>query len=69
MPNKLLCLVSSMLTFNANLQTDMGKTIVRRHLTTADAQSIWRELSEHIGPLPRKPLRREDSPNMSPTLF
>ena len=31
---------------NANLQTDMGKTIVRRHLTTTDAQSIWRELSE-----------------------
>ena len=26
----------------------MGKTIVRRHLTTTDAQSVWRELSEHI---------------------
>ena len=34
--------------FNANLQTDMGKTIVRRHLTTTDAQSVWRELSEHM---------------------
>ena len=34
--------------FNANLQTDMGKTIVRRHLTNTDAQSVWRELSEHI---------------------
>ena len=34
--------------FNANHQTDMGKTIVRRHLTTTDAQSVWRELSEHI---------------------
>ena len=33
--------------FNANLQTDMGKTIVRRHLTNTDAQSVWRELSEH----------------------
>ena len=32
--------------YNANLQTDMGKTIVRRHLTTTDAQSVWRELSE-----------------------
>ena len=31
---------------NANLHTDMGKTIVRRHLTTTDAQSVWRELSE-----------------------
>ena len=34
--------------FNANLQTDMGKTIVRRHLTNTDAQSVWRELSEQI---------------------
>ena len=33
---------------NANLQTDMGKTIVRRHLDTTDAQSVWRELSEHM---------------------
>ena len=34
--------------FNANLQTDMGKTIVRRHLDTTDAQSVGRELSEHM---------------------
>ena len=34
--------------FNANLQTDMGKTIVSRHLATTDAQSVWRELSEHM---------------------
>ena len=34
--------------FNANLQTDMGKNIVRRHLTTTDAQSVCRELSEHM---------------------
>ena len=33
--------------FNANLQTDMGKTIVRRHLANTDAQSVWKELSEH----------------------
>ena len=26
--------------FNANLQTDMSKTIVRRHLATTDAQSV-----------------------------
>ena len=26
---------------NANLQTDMGQTIVRRHLTTTDTQSVW----------------------------
>ena len=34
--------------FNANLQTDMGKTIVTRDLDTTDAQSVWRELSEHM---------------------
>ena len=34
--------------FNANLQTDMGKTIVRRHLVNTDAQSVWKELSEHM---------------------
>ena len=26
----------------------MGKTIVRRHLTTTDAQAVWRELCEHM---------------------
>ena len=34
--------------FNANLQTDMGKTIVRRHLANTDAQSVWKELGEHM---------------------
>ena len=34
--------------FNANLQTDMEKTIVRRHLAHTDAQSVWKELSEHM---------------------
>ena len=34
--------------FNANLQNDMGKTIVRRHLTYTDAQAVWKELSEHM---------------------
>ena len=34
--------------FNANLQTDMGKTIVRRHLANTDAQLVWKELSEHM---------------------
>ena len=34
--------------FNANLQTDMGKTIVRRHLANTDAQSVRKELSEHM---------------------
>ena len=34
--------------FNANVQTDMGKTIVRRDLANTDAQSVSKELSEHI---------------------
>ena len=34
--------------FNANLQTDMGKTILRRHLANNDAQAVWIELSEHM---------------------
>ena len=34
--------------FNDNLQTDMGKTIVRRHLANTDAPSVWKELSEHM---------------------
>ena len=34
--------------FNANPQTDMGKTIVRRHLASNDAQAVWKELSEHM---------------------
>ena len=33
--------------FNANLQTDMEKIIDRRHLANTDAQSVWKELSEH----------------------
>ena len=34
--------------FNANLLTDQGKIIVRKHLATTDAQSVWRELHEHM---------------------
>ena len=34
--------------FNTNLQTDTGKTIVRRHLASTDAQAVWKELSEHM---------------------
>ena len=33
---------------NTNLPTDMGKTIVRRHLASTDAQAVWKELSEHM---------------------
>ena len=34
--------------FNTNLQTDMGKTIVRKYLASTDAQAVWKELSEHM---------------------
>ena len=34
--------------FNANLLTDMGKTIVRKHLNTTDAQAVWQELSDNF---------------------
>ena len=34
--------------FNANLQTDMWKTIVRRHSANTDAEAVWKELSEHM---------------------
>ena len=34
--------------FNTNLQTDIGKTIVRRYLASTDAQAVWKELSEHM---------------------
>ena len=34
--------------FNAIHLTDMGKTIVRKHLNTTDAQAVWRELSDHM---------------------
>ena len=51
--------------FNANLQTDMGKTIVRRHLANIDAQAVWKELSEHTRTSSKGALRREDSPNIN----
>ena len=36
--------------FNGNLLTvtDMGKTFVKKHLTTTDAQAVWQELSDHM---------------------
>ena len=34
--------------FNANLLTDMGKTISRKHLNTTDAQAVCQELSDHM---------------------
>ena len=34
--------------FNKVLQSDMSKTIVRKHTSTLDAQSIWREFESHM---------------------
>ena len=44
--------------FNANLQTDVGKTIVRRHLANTDAQAVWKELSEHMRTSSKEEKRR-----------
>ena len=32
--------------FNETLSTDMGRTKVRKHLKTTDAQVVWKEYSE-----------------------
>ena len=34
--------------FNKVLQSDMGKTIVRKHVPTLDVQSVWQEFESHI---------------------
>ena len=34
--------------FNKVLQSDMGKTIVRKYASTLDAQSVWREFESHM---------------------
>ena len=31
-----------------HLQTDMGKTIVRKYVHTTDAQSVWKDFQEHM---------------------
>ena len=55
--------------FNTNLQTDMGKTIVRRHLASTDAQAVWKELSEHMRTSSKGASEKGDLLNMSPILF
>ena len=34
--------------FNANLLTDISKTIDRKHLNTTAAQAVWQELSDQM---------------------
>ena len=34
--------------FNTHLLTDMGKTIVRKHVQNTDAQAVGKALHEHI---------------------
>ena len=34
--------------FNETLLTDMGRTKVRKHLKTTDAQAVWKEYSEYM---------------------
>ena len=37
--------------FNETLQTDMGRTTVRKYLRTTDAQAVWKEYSDYMTPL------------------
>ena len=34
--------------FNTHLLTDMGKTIVRKHVHNTYAQAAWKDLQEHM---------------------
>ena len=34
--------------FSANHLTEIGKTIVRKHLATTDDQAVWQELGDHM---------------------
>ena len=34
--------------FNTWLLTDMGKTIVRKHVHNTDTQAVWKDLQEHM---------------------
>ena len=34
--------------FNMVLQSDMGKTIVRKYAPSLDAQSVWRDFESHM---------------------
>ena len=53
--------------FNANLQTDMGKTI--EDTWTPLMLNHSGELSEHMRTSSKETQRKEDSPNISPILF
>ena len=34
--------------FNETLQTDMGRTTVRKYLRSTDAQAVWKEYSDYM---------------------
>ena len=34
--------------FHTHLLTDMGKTIVRKHVHNTDAQPVWKDFQEHM---------------------
>ena len=40
--------------FNKVLQSDMGKTIVRKYAPTLDAQSVWKECKTHMSTSSKK---------------
>ena len=40
--------ISMFSVFDKHLLTDMGKTIVRKYVHTADAQSVWKDFQDHM---------------------
>ena len=54
--------------FNKVLQSDMGKTIVRKYAPTLDAQSVWREFGSHMTTSSKDSMKGIDCMHMYPQL-
>ena len=44
--------------FNKVLQSDMGKTIVRKYAPTLDVQSVWKDFETHMSTSSKGPNER-----------
>ena len=54
--------------FNKVLQSDMGKTIVRKYAPSLDAQSVWRDFESHMSTSSRDSMKGVDYMYMYPQL-
>ena len=54
--------------FNKVLQSDMGKTIVRKYAPTLDAQAVWKEFETHMSTSSKVSTKGIDCMPMSPLL-